>query len=131
MLNRRTLPVRRASLLAFCGVNNNRELALGRKTGHGAIGAYRILSKKFKWLGWMGVLSAFLILGFYCALGGYCLKYVTLNVAICFMPASAPAPWTAQRVRRALMANQGECVIYGLLFVAITMIIVIRRRRRH
>lgn len=33
--------------------------------------------------------------GLYCALGGYCLKYVTLNVGNCSMPASAPAPWTA------------------------------------
>ena len=38
------------------------ELALGRKTGRGAVGAYQVLSKKFKWLGWLGILSAFLIL---------------------------------------------------------------------
>ena len=41
------------------------ELAIGRKTGHGAVGAYKALSKKFKWMGWMGILSAFFILFFY------------------------------------------------------------------
>ena len=57
-------------LAACCGfIVMMGELALGRKTGRGAIGAYKILSRKFKWLGWLGVLSAFLILGFYCALG--------------------------------------------------------------
>lgn len=72
-------------LAACCGfIVMMGELALGRKTGRGAIGAYRVLSKRFKWLGWLGVLSAFLILGFYCALGGYCLKYVTLNVGNLF-----------------------------------------------
>ena len=44
------------------------ELALGRKTGHGAVGAYKVLSKKFSWMGWLGILSAFFILFFYCAL---------------------------------------------------------------
>ena len=29
------------------------ELALGRKTGHGAVGAYQSISKRFKWLGWL------------------------------------------------------------------------------
>ena len=112
-------------LAVFCGVIVMiGELALGRKTGHGAIGAYRILSKKFKWLGWMGVLSAFLILGFYCALGGYCLKYVTLNVGNLFHAGFGTGTLDGAGVFDALMANQGECVIYGLLFVAITMIIV-------
>ena len=57
------------------------ELALGRKTGKGAIAAYHAISKKFKWVGWLGVASAFLIMSFYCALGGYCIKYVVLNAA--------------------------------------------------
>ena len=60
------------------------ELAIGRKTGKGAVEAYRALSKKFKWMGWMGILSAFFILFFYCALGGYCIKYVVLNVGDLF-----------------------------------------------
>ena len=106
-------------LAACCGfIVMMGELALGRKTGRGAIGAYKVLSKRFKWLGWLGVLSAFLILGFYCALGGYCLKYVTLNVGNLFHAGFGAG------VFGALMANQGEAVIYGLIFVAITMVIV-------
>ena len=100
------------------------ELALGRKTGRGAIGAYKVLSKRFKWLGWLGVLSAFLILGFYCALGGYCLKYVTLNVGNLFHAGFGTGTLDGAGVFGALMANQGEAVIYGLIFVALTMIIV-------
>ena len=72
-------------LAACCGIIVMvGELALGRKTGRGAVGAYQVLSKKFKWLGWLGILSAFLILFFYCALGGYCIKYVVLNVGDLF-----------------------------------------------
>ena len=112
-------------LAACCGfIVMMGELALGRKTGRGAIGAYKVLSKKFKWLGWLGVLSAFLILGFYCALGGYCLKYVTLNVGNLFHAGFGTGELDGAGVFGALMANQGEAVIYGLIFVAITMIIV-------
>ena len=112
-------------LAACCGfIVMTGELALGRKTGRGAIGAYKVLSKKFKWLGWLGVLSAFLILGFYCALGGYCLKYVTLNVGNLFHAGFGTGTLDGAGVFGALMANQGEAVIYGLIFVAITMLIV-------
>ena len=112
-------------LAACCGfIVMMGELALGRKTGRGAIGAYKVLSKRFKWLGWLGVLSAFLILGFYCALGGYCLKYVTLNVGNLFHAGFGTGTLDGAGVFGALMANQGEAVVYCLIFVAITMIIV-------
>ena len=112
-------------LAACCGfIVMMGELALGRKTGRGAIGAYKVLSKRFKWLGWLGVLSAFLILGFYRALGGYCLKYVTLNVGNLFHAGFGTGTLDGAGVFGALMANQGEAVIYGLIFVALTMIIV-------
>jgi NSS family neurotransmitter:Na+ symporter len=111
------------------------ELAIGRKTGKGAVEAYHVLSKKFKWMGWMGILSAFFILFFYCALGGYCIKYVVLNVGDLFgagfgsnaLAATADANGTSvgAEVFGAFLGNPTEAIIYGLIFVAITMIIVI------
>ena len=111
------------------------ELAIGRKTGKGAVAAYKALSKKFSWMGWMGILSAFFILFFYCALGGYCIKYVVLNVGDLFgagfgsnaMAAVADANGTSvgAEVFGAFLGNPTEAIIYGLIFVAITMIIVI------
>jgi len=111
------------------------ELAIGRKTGKGAVEAYHVLSKKFKWMGWMGILSAFFILFFYCALGGYCIKYVVLNVGDLFgagfgsnaLAAAADANGTSvgAEVFGAFLGNPTEAIIYGLIFVAITMIIVI------
>ena len=111
------------------------ELAIGRKTGKGAVEAYHVLSKKFKRMGWMGILSAFFILFFYCALGGYCIKYVVLNVGDLFnagfgsnaLAAVADANGTSvgAEVFGAFLGNPTEAIIYGLIFVAITMIIVI------
>ncbi len=112
-------------LAACCGIIVMvGELALGRKTGRGAVGAYRILSKKFKWLGWLGILSAFFILFFYCALGGYCIKYVVLNVGDLFGASFGSNGLDGAGVFGAFMGNQLEAVIYGLIFVLLTMIIV-------
>ena len=111
------------------------ELALGRKTGKGAVGAYKVLSKKFKWLGWLGIASAFFILFFYCALGGYCIKYVVLNVGDLFGAgfgshaaaalAEANGSSVGAEVFNAFIGNQGEAIIYGLIFVVLTMLIVL------
>ena len=111
-------------LAACCGIVMMGELALGRKTGRGAVGAYQVLSKKFKWLGWLGILSAFLILFFYCALGGYCIKYVVLNVGDLFGASFGSNGLDGAGVFGAFMGNQMEAVIYGLIFVLLTMIIV-------
>ena len=112
-------------LAALCGfIVMVGELALGRKTGRGAVDAYRTLSKKFKWLGWLGILSAFLILFFYCALGGYCIKYVVLNVGDLFGAGFGSNGLNGAEVFGAFMGNQMEAVIYGLIFVLLTMIIV-------
>ena len=100
------------------------ELAMGRKTGKGAVEAYRIVSKKFKWMGWLGIASAFFILFFYCALGGYCIKYVVVNVGDLFNAGFGSNGMTGGEVFGAFMGNPGESIIYGLIFVAITMVIV-------
>ena len=111
------------------------ELAMGRKTGKGAVETYKILSKKFKWMGWLGIASAFFILFFYCALGGYCIKYVVLNVGDLFNAgfgsnvfaetAAASGSSTGAEAWAALIANPTEAIVYGMIFVALTMLIVL------
>ena len=100
------------------------ELALGRKTGQGAVGAYKVLSKKFSWMGWLGILSAFFILFFYCALGGYCIKYTVLNVGDLFHAGFGSNGLSGAEIFGNFMSNPAEAIIYGLIFVALTMIIV-------
>ena len=51
------------------------ELAIGRKTGLSPIAAYRKLSEKFTWLGYMAVAVPFLVLCFYFVLGGMVMRY--------------------------------------------------------
>ena len=101
------------------------ELAIGRKTGKSAIATYQTLSRKFKWLGWLATLSPFLILSFYCALGGYCIKYVVVNVGDLIGAGFGSAGLTGADVFGNLLASPWEAVIYGLIFVVLTMLIVL------
>ena len=63
-------------LVIFCGVIcMGVEMAIGRKTGKSPILAMGEVAKKFKFVGWFGTLSAFIIMGFYSVLIGYALRY--------------------------------------------------------
>ena len=52
------------------------EMAIGRKTGKSPILAFGELGKQFKFIGWFGVLSATIIMGFYAMLVGYAVRYM-------------------------------------------------------
>ncbi len=52
------------------------EIAIGRKTGLSAIGAYRKLNKKFSFVGWLGAIIPMIILPYYSVIGGWVTKYL-------------------------------------------------------
>ena len=52
------------------------ELALGRSTGKSPIEAYGALKAKYKIVGVMAIISPFVILCFYCVLGGMVMRYM-------------------------------------------------------
>ncbi|MBR5217507.1 MAG: sodium-dependent transporter, partial [Oscillospiraceae bacterium] len=100
------------------------ELALGRKTGKGAIVTYQTMTRKFKWLGWLATLSPFLILSFYCVLGGYCIKYLVLNVGNLFNAGFGSNGLTGAEIFGNFMGNPTEGVIYAVVFMLLTILIV-------
>jgi len=51
------------------------EIAIGRKTGLSAIGAFESLNKKYKFLGYLESIVPVVILPYYCVIGGWVLKY--------------------------------------------------------
>ena len=56
------------------------EIAIGRRTGKGVLGAYSEVNKKFAFLGWGAAIIPGIILPYYCVIGGWVLKYMTLFV---------------------------------------------------
>lgn len=51
------------------------EIALGRKTKQSPLTAYTKINKNFRWLGTLSTLVPIIILPYYCAIGGWVLKY--------------------------------------------------------
>ena len=93
------------------------ELAMGRKTGKGTIGAYHALSARFKWVGWLAVFSPFVILSFYTVLGGYCIEYMSLNLSnLAFAGAEIK---TGSDLFGAMLTNPFGCVIFTFLVIII------------
>jgi len=52
------------------------EIAIGRKTGLSAIGAYKKLDKRYSFIGWIGALVPIIILPYYSVIGGWVTKYL-------------------------------------------------------
>ena len=113
-------------LTAVCGlILMLSELALGRRTGTNSVSAYGAASKRFKWVGGLTPITATLILAFYSALGGYCVKYLVLNVGSLFGTEWGANGLNGATIFAELIGNRMESVIYGGVFLLITMLIVL------
>ena len=56
------------------------EFTIGRKTHKGAVGALRELNEKFAWIGGLGVLTGFIIVCYYCQVGGWAMYYIVAYI---------------------------------------------------
>ncbi len=99
------------------------EHAIGRKTGMSPIAAYRKLSKKFTFLGYMAVIAPFLILLFYMVLGGMVMRYACGYLLAMF----GVDTWGVTDISTffGLFATDGaSMVIWTAIFIAINTLIV-------
>lgn len=56
------------------------EIGIGRKTKRSAISAYTMLNKKFAIFGYLAMIVPMIILPYYCVIGGWVTKYMTIFV---------------------------------------------------
>ena len=97
------------------------ELAMGRKSGKGTIGAYHTLSKRFKWVGWLAVFAPFVIMSFYSVLGGYCIQYMSLNLSNLAFATGLVS--SGAELFGAMLTNPFGCVVFTFLFMLICYLI--------
>ena len=100
------------------------ELALGRKYGLGVIGTYRLISKKYEWIGWLGFLSGFFILGFYSVLGGYTLRYALGFLMEIFSAGAGFGGMGSGQFFGSFIVDAGGNLLYHGIFMAATIAIV-------
>lgn len=101
------------------------ELALGRKTGKGVVGAYTELSKKYTFIGWMSAIAPWLILSFYSMLGGYCIKYAIANLGDLFGASWGIGDIDSGAFFGEFTTDMLQTSIFSLIFVVLTVFIVL------
>jgi NSS family neurotransmitter:Na+ symporter len=101
------------------------EFAIGRKTQLNPVGAFKTLSGSslWKWVGFLGVAAAFIILSFYSVVGGWTLKYSILALSGAFNEFS-PGSDLAAQTYSAFIARPFEPVLWHLIFMALCILII-------
>ena len=99
------------------------EFAIGRKTGLSPVAAYRKLSKKFTWLGYMAVICPFLVLCFYFVLGGMVMRYALGYLTAIF----GWDTWGVANIADffgSFIMNGGSMILWTAIFIALNALIV-------
>ncbi|HHW61440.1 MAG TPA: sodium-dependent transporter [Syntrophomonadaceae bacterium] len=97
------------------------ELTLGRHTQLNPMGAYRSIKKKWAWVGRMAILTAFLIMFYYCVIGGWVLKYFVAFLTGQFGGSNLAA---SKALFASFTGSTFEPIIYTAIFLLATLAIV-------
>ncbi|MBQ7039426.1 MAG: sodium-dependent transporter [Clostridia bacterium] len=95
------------------------EIALGRKTGLSAIGAFKKLDKRFSFVGYLAAIVPMIILPYYSVIGGWVTKYL---VAFASGQAAAAASDT---YFTNFISQPTEPILWFLIFIGITAVVVL------
>ena len=94
------------------------ELAIGRKTGESALGAFKKLHPKAGWIGIIATLIPALILPYYCVIGGWVSKFTALFISGNGLSA------TVEGFFDSFITHPFEPLIWFIVFVILTTVIV-------
>ena len=94
------------------------EVAIGRKTKQSTLTAYGTLHKKSGWIGVVASLVPFIILPYYCLIGGWVLKYFTAFIAGSGSAAAEDGYFTG------FITAQTAPIIFFLVFISATALVV-------
>ena len=95
------------------------EIALGRKTGLSAIGAFKSLNKKYAFIGYLAALVPMIILPYYSVIGGWVMKYLAT-----FISGNTDAAAT-DAFFGGFISSAGEPVFWFILYAAVTALVVL------
>lgn len=94
------------------------EVAIGRKTQLSAVGAFRKLNRKFSFLGYLASVVPIIIFPYYCVIGGWVVKYLTVYLSGQGMAAASDTYFSDY------IAKPVEPIVWLAIYVAITAVIV-------
>ncbi len=103
------------------------EFVLGRKTQLNPVGAYESLApnSNWKWVGMLGVASAFVILSFYGVVGGWTLKYTLISLSGGFQEL-AGNPDLSGKTFNSFITSTAPPVFWQILFMTVTIFVIVQ-----
>ena len=96
------------------------ELAIGRKTRRSALHAYGQLNRRFGALGVVACLVPFIILPYYCTIGGWVMKYFLV-----YLTGQGPQA-TSNGYFTQFISSPVQPIVFALLFVLVVAFIIYR-----
>ena len=94
------------------------EIAIGRKTGQSPLTAYRAMHPKMGWVGILASLIPAIILPYYCAIGGWVLKYLAAYATGQGKSAVSDGYFTS------FITSQWSPIIWFVIFLLATTLVV-------
>ena len=103
------------------------EFVIGRKTQLSPVGAFEKLApgSNWKWVGFLGVASAFVILSFYGVVGGWILKYIIDSISGGFSNLSGN-PEVAGAVFDSFVTSSFSPILYQVLFMGFCIFVIVQ-----
>lgn len=102
------------------------EFAIGRSTQLSPVGAFERLAPKsnWKWVGFLGVASAFVILSFYGVVGGWILKYALISISGGFESLNSD-PEAAKNIFVSFISSTWSPIIFQVVFMAFCIYVIV------
>lgn len=94
------------------------EIAIGRKTGLSAIGAFKKINKKFAFIGWVVSIIPMIILPYYSVIGGWVTKYM-----IAFVSGNGHEA-ARNGYFEEFISKTGEPILWFVIFISLGVLIV-------
>lgn len=94
------------------------EIAIGRKTGQSPLTAYKAMHPKMGWLGVIACIVPAMILPYYCVIGGWVLKFLSVYVT------GQGAAAVADGYFDAFIMGQTEPIVWFLIYLILTVVVV-------
>ncbi|HIY47041.1 MAG TPA: sodium-dependent transporter [Candidatus Alistipes faecigallinarum] len=98
------------------------EFTVGRASHRNAVGAFRALDPKWGLLGYIGVLSAFLILGFYLVVSGWTAEYMVHSLTGDLARYSTAAEY--EQIFTNFISNPWRPLLYTVIFALATHFVI-------
>ncbi len=95
------------------------EIALGRKTGLSAVGAFKKLNQKFAFVGYLASIIPMIILPYYSVIGGWVMKYLFAFIGGDVKAAASDSYFGG------FISQVGSPIFWFMLFIGITALIVL------